>query len=93
MGDRGGEAGLVLPVRIRLKESFTGEVVFGQFLQSSVTSCLRGGQSTAKEPTYSIISLSLYVSLSPHPRILLKGRSWFSRAGVGPEILHSDKFR
>ena len=32
MGDRGGEAGLVLPVRIRLKESFTGEVVFGQFL-------------------------------------------------------------
>ena len=32
MEDRGGEAGLVLPVRMRFKESFTGEVVFGQFL-------------------------------------------------------------
>lgn len=66
-----------------------------KIIQPSVTSCLRDGQSIAEEPAYYIISLSMYLSLSlalSSPKDLAK-RSWFSRAGVGPEILHSDKFR
>lgn len=41
----GGGAGLILPVSMGLKVSFTGEVIFGQFL---IYACLRGPGRTIK---------------------------------------------